>query len=210
MRHDRGRTHSADLLRARQGTGARYDAANAPHEDLLLLRRGTAYFARRLNELANLDLRERSLCQNWTRSRLVAEVCHHARHLAITLKGLRDELTDEESAWKPEPEFAATLPPHALRYLYHHSSIHLNVEFRDLGEEDWNRQITQGSDRRVCVRALPLQRAHLIWGAAHGLKTGGRHTDVPQQIQDMSESRLMADTLTWRLIASRSGPTLMS
>src|SRR5277367_5455137 len=43
-------------LRERQGAGARYDAPTAPAADLLLARRGTAYFARQLNALSDIEL----------------------------------------------------------------------------------------------------------------------------------------------------------
>lgn len=45
-----------EALKARQGKGARYDAPNAPAEDLLLARRGTAHFARKLMELPDAEL----------------------------------------------------------------------------------------------------------------------------------------------------------
>ncbi len=166
MQQEQRGMHPANMLRAKQRRGARYDAPNAPHEDLLLMRRGTAYFARKLNELADPDLDEASLVRNWTRRRLVAEVSHNARSLAIALKGLRAELTDEEVAWKPDPEFAATLPAHALRYLFDHSSIHLNIEFRDLGDEDWTNDIALSPKQSVGVLQLPRKRAHFVWGMA--------------------------------------------
>ena len=50
-------------LRQRQGAGARYDAPNAPHDDLLLARRGAAYFARQLNRLDDTALDAPSLVQ---------------------------------------------------------------------------------------------------------------------------------------------------
>ncbi|WP_434054427.1 MAG: maleylpyruvate isomerase N-terminal domain-containing protein [Roseibium sp.] len=151
------------------------------------MRRGTAYFARNLNELADPDLGEASLVRNWTRRRLVAEVSLHARALAIALKELREELSDEEAAWRPDPEFAATLPPHALRYLYHHSAIHLNVEFRDLLEKNWDKQIAPNSKARVYVRTLPLQRAQLIWVAARNLLAEVKVSDLPEHMRRLSE-----------------------
>ncbi len=69
-------------LRLRQGRGARYDAPVAPTHDLLLARRGTAYFARKLNELSDAQLDGSSLCRGRARRHVVAHVAYHARSLA--------------------------------------------------------------------------------------------------------------------------------
>lgn len=168
-----------EALRARQGAGARYDAPNAPAEDLLLARRGAAFFARKLNELADADFDAPSLRDGWSRRHLVADVSYRARAMAIALKGLREELTDEEAEWRPDVVLAATLPVRALRYLYEHSDVHLNVEFRDLSPEDWERQVRLGEGAPVAVRALPLLRAKEIWRGAVDLGNGARKADMP-------------------------------
>src|SRR5690606_34928742 len=78
-----------EQLRARQGRGARYDSAGAPASDLLLARRGTAYFARKLNELADTDLDLPSLREGWSRRHLIAHIGYHARALAHAMEGAR-------------------------------------------------------------------------------------------------------------------------
>ena len=131
-----------EALRARQGKGARYDAANAPAGDLLFARRGAAFFARKLNELSDADFDAPSLREGWSRRHVVAHVSYQARAMAIALKGMREGLTEEEAQWRPDVMLAATLPVRALRYLYEHSDVHLNVEFRDLRPEDWDGEVT--------------------------------------------------------------------
>jgi maleylpyruvate isomerase len=111
-----------DALRARQGAGARYDAPVAPHDQLLLARRGAAFFARVLNELTDRELDAPSACDGLSRRHIVSEV----------------SLSEDEEAWQPNMPMTVTLPARALRFLYTHSDIHLNVEFRDLSSSQWD------------------------------------------------------------------------
>lgn len=172
-----------DILRARQGEGARYDAENAPHDDLLLARRGTAYFARKLNELTDDALGDAALRDGWSRRHLVAHVSLQARELAIALKALREPLIAEELEWCPDLALAATLPAHALRHLFEHSAKHLDVEWRDLPAERWDTVLTHVQDSTVCARATPILRAREIWRAAIELGNGGRWSDVPAPLR---------------------------
>lgn len=48
--------------------------------------------------------------------------------------------------------FGATLPSHALRYLFQHSVVHLNVEWRDLSEAGWAASVLTESQTAI----LPL------------------------------------------------------
>ena len=174
-------------LRARQGAGARYDAENAPHEDLLLARRGTAYFARRLNELPDAGLTGPSARPGWTRAHLVAHVSYHARALARLVAWAR---TGEERAMYPsaeardaEIELGATLPPRALRSLFHHSEIHLNVEWRDLEDAGWSAPVRLLDGTTITARDTPRIRAMEVWHAAVDLANGGRIRDIPKELR---------------------------
>jgi len=171
-----------EALRARQGAGARYDAPNAPAGDLLLARRGAAFFARKLNELSDADFDGPSLRGGWSRRHLIADVSYRARAMAIALKSLREDLTDEEAEWRPDVALAATLPVRALRYLYEHSDVHLNVEFRDLSDEGWDGEVRIGEGAPVAVNTLPLLRAREIWRAAVDLGNGARMADLPTSL----------------------------
>jgi maleylpyruvate isomerase len=127
-----------DALRARQGAGARYDAPVAPHDQLLLARRGAAFFARVLNELTDRELDAPSACDGLSRRHIVSKVSLSARAMAIAIKSVRGGLSEDEEAWQPNMPMTVTLPARALRFLYTHSDIHLNVEFRDLSSSQWD------------------------------------------------------------------------
>ena len=172
-----------DALRLRQGAGARFDAANAPHAHLLLARRGTGYFARKLNELGDADLAAPSLRAGWTRQHLVAHVSHQARALAIALKALHAPLIADEADWRPDLALAATLPTRALRHLFEHTAKHLDVEWRDLPEPCWDRQLTTPEHGVMPARETPNLRAKEIWRAAIDLGCGGRWTDIPDDLR---------------------------
>ena len=179
-------------LRARQGTGARYDAASAPQADLLAARRGAAYFARHLNQMSDAALEGPSLIKGRTRAHIVAEISHQARAIAITLSSLRKPLPPDEAAWRPDIALAATLPPRALRHLFAHSDVHLNVEFRDVTEPDWAGRLSLGDQAPVLVSSLPALRAASIWRAAYNLGTGSRLADMPEHIRSPFQSELAA------------------
>ncbi len=63
------------------------------------------------------------------------------------------------AGFEADVPYAATLPIPALRHLFTHSALHLNVELRDLDDEQW-----------ASVADIPKQRAEAIWKAGSMLK----------------------------------------
>lgn len=167
-------------LRTRQGVGARYDSPGAPAPDLLLARRGTAYFARKLNELNDSELYLPSAIAGLSRAQIVANISYEARSLALANDALVQSGTPP---CKPLliNEFAATLPARALRHLFRHSEVHLSVCWRDLTDEEWGMQITLPDGTQHEARALPRLRARSIWQAAVNLGTGAYAREVADQ-----------------------------
>jgi len=169
------------------GPGARHDASEAPREDLLLARRGTAYFSRKLGELTDDALNARSLRAGWSRRLLIAHVGYAARDLAQRLAGMRGpcDLVDQDGHATPLAGAAqgADLPGRALRSLIHHTAIHLDVEWRDLGAAEWDRVLSLPDGTAVTARQTPFLRAELVWHAAIDLGNGGRLLDVPPALR---------------------------
>jgi len=175
-------------LRARQGGGARYDAEGAPSNDLLLARRATAFFARKLNELDDLALcPPADVPVRRTRAHIVAKVGYDARRLALDLEPLcpgsshlpPESLTEE----LPSLDLAVTLPARALRYLFQHAAIHLDVCWRDLPASAWDAQIAVEGTRMIYVRDLPRLRAIDLWRQVLALDCGATARDVPQELR---------------------------
>jgi maleylpyruvate isomerase len=79
----------------------------------------------------------------------------------------------------PSLELAATLPARALRHLFAHSEMHLNVCWRDLTKVQWDLELILPDGTNTTPRALPLIRAKNIWQNAMDLGNGGRLADLP-------------------------------
>ena len=174
-------------LRDRQGKGARYDAKAAPHDALLLARRGTAFFARKLNELTDEGLDGVAL-DGLSRRHGIAEISLQARGFAERFEALR-------KGTEPPPPYpptgladmiatAVSLPDRALRGLFHHSEVHLNVVWRDLTDADWNKSVRLPDGTFADMRATPLIRAKTIWKAALALNNGARTEHLPHEFQE--------------------------
>ncbi|MCX7565967.1 maleylpyruvate isomerase N-terminal domain-containing protein [Sulfitobacter sp. F26169L] len=176
-----------DALRARQGKGARYDAPDAPHGDLLLARRGAAYFARKLGELKDDDLGAPSLRDGWTRRHLIAHAGYHARALALLVESARTGIECTTSTTQQERhaeiDLGATLPSRALRGLVFHATIHLDVEWRDLTDAGWDTPLVLQDGTLLTARDTPRLRAREIWQCAIDLGNGGRASDIPRELE---------------------------
>lgn len=174
-------------LRERLGKGARYDAPAAPHRELSWARRGTAYFARKLNELADRELDAPSRVPGWSRRHVIAHIGYQARKLSRLVeaarKGLPAESLPESEPTIEDVAFGATLPAYALRHLFAHAAVHLNVEWRDLHDAGWDATVRSIGGQSVRVRETPLLRAREIWRMAIALDNGGRQADCPEDLR---------------------------
>lgn len=174
-------------LRARQGGGARYDADMAPAQELDWARRGTAYFARILINLSDEALLGASAVPGKNRSWVVAATALQARMLAEAVACVRSNSSVpaqfEFVVDASEIALAATLPPQALRNLFAHSEVHLNVEWRDLEDEGWDAAINDRHGRQLRMRESPRIRAYRLWHCAVQLRSGGREIDIPSELQ---------------------------
>lgn len=174
-------------LRARQGAGARYDAANAPAADLALARGATAYFARILNGIDDRALA--APVGGVTRAHVVAGVGLAARAQAEILASVRQgqaeggRLPVHAAADPDAVVLGATLPPEALRNLIFHSTVHLDVEWRDLPDAAWDARVADAAGTEIVIRDLPRMRAVSLWTAALDLRAGARLADVPAELR---------------------------
>ncbi len=175
-------------LRVRQGQGARYDSDGAPAEALLLARRGAAYFARLLNEAAVEDLGMPSRRKGWTRKQVALGVSYHARALANALEGIKAEA---KCASPPELSLSdediirgISLPVRALRSLYYHTNVHLNVVWRELSDEDWETLLVTPDSRSTSLQETPLIRAVILWQSAYDFSHKTRIKDIPPAIRE--------------------------
>jgi maleylpyruvate isomerase len=155
--------------------------------DLLLARRGTAFFSRKLNELSDADLDGPSLLAGWGRRHVVAHVGYNARALTRLTEWAATGI--ETPMYEPgqrdeEIAFGATLSPLALRNLSDHAVVHLNVEWRDLPRDAWDAEVRTVQGRTVPVSETVWMRSREVWLHAIDLDNGARMSDLPAEFID--------------------------
>ncbi|GLV50065.1 maleylpyruvate isomerase [Thermobispora bispora] len=173
-----------EALRQRQGSGARYDSSAAPARELDWARRGTAYFARVLNETSDSELRNPSALPGWSKAAVVAHVGYNARALTRLCQwartGVPHSMYASAEARLAEIRRGESLPPQALRSLVHHAAIHLDVEWRDLDDTAWDAQVVTAQGRTVPARETAWMRAREVW--VHAADLGGSFRRFPRDV----------------------------
>ncbi|MCC1492104.1 hypothetical protein [Cognatishimia sp. F0-27] len=156
-------------------SGARFDDPQAPHDALLQARRGMAQCLRLLDGLDDTALDAQG------RRALIAALSYDARDMAEALAALRRGLGPT-----PVPDrarrhaYGISLPPHALRYLFQHAGLHLDVEWRDLPGPLWDRPVDWRGG--TVAHETPALRAVSLWAAS--LQLGGMARAVPAALAD--------------------------
>ena len=187
---------------------ARHDQTTDPQllESLLQARRGTAFFARKLNELTDADLDGPSLLPGWTRRHVTAHIGYNARAIARLIEwaatGVETPMYASTEIRDHEINFGATLPPIALRHLFDHSAVHLNVEWRDLPAEAWHNKVKTAQGRTVPAEETVWMRTREVWTHAVDLDNGATFTDIPVPVL----ARLLKDiTSAWATRGTDTG-----
>jgi maleylpyruvate isomerase len=167
---------------------ARHDQTKDPAllDALLQVRRGTAFFARKLNELSDADLDGASLLPGWTRRHVVAHVGYNARAIARLTEwaatGVETPMYASPEARNHEIDFGSTLSPIALRNLFDHSAIHLNVEWRDLPADAWHNKVKTAQGRVVPAEETVWMRTREVWLHAVDLDNGASFAEIPEPV----------------------------
>jgi maleylpyruvate isomerase len=157
-------------------------------EELLLMRRGQAYWARMLGRLRDDEFDEPSLIPGWSRRHLIAHMGFHARAVARLVEsaasGVEAPMYADERQRAEEIAFGSTLPTEALRNLCAHSAVHLNVEWRDLPATRWSAMVRDDSGRSIPASATVWMRTKEVWPRAVQLGNGGSVADFPPGLVD--------------------------
>lgn len=166
----------------------RFDAPNAPHQPLLWARRGTAHFARHLAMLSDAGLYGTSKRSGVSRAEIVAEIGYQARALTRLVEwartGSRVPMYADAAQPIQERQNGASLPARALRHLFYHSEIHLNVEWRDLDDAGWNVMVENAEGMEITMEQSVLIRAQSLWFSAIDLDNGASKADIPSDLLD--------------------------
>ncbi|MHA7292005.1 maleylpyruvate isomerase family mycothiol-dependent enzyme [Arthrobacter sp. MDT3-24] len=187
---------------------ARQDQSTDPEllDALLQARRGTAFFARKLNELSDDELDGPSLLPGWTRRHVTAHIGYNARAIARLIEwagtGVETPMYSSPEARNHEIEFGATLSPIALRNLFDHSAVHLNVEWRDLPADAWHHKVKTAQGRIVPAGETVWMRTREVWMHTVDLNNGATFSDIPEPVLE----RLLKDiTGTWHARGTDAG-----
>lgn len=152
-------------------------------EELLEVRRATAFLARKINEVQDSRLNLPTLLDDWTRAHLIAHLGYNARALCrLALwanSGKEHAMYSSPGARVAEIERGATLQPHALRHLFEHSAISLNVEWRDTPDKAWSAKVRTATGRWVPFSETIWMRLREVWIHAIDLDNGARWIDIP-------------------------------
>ncbi|MET3811871.1 maleylpyruvate isomerase family mycothiol-dependent enzyme [Arthrobacter sp. UYEF3] len=187
---------------------ARHDQTTDPEllAALLQARRGTAFFARKLNELSDAELDGDSLLPGWSRRHVTAHIGYNARAIARLIQwaatGVETPMYPSTDVRDHEIDFGATLPPIALRHLFDHSAVHLNVEWRDLPEDAWHHKVRTIQAREVPAAETVWMRSREVWMHAVDLDNGAGFRDIPVRVL----ARLLNDiTGAWHARGTDAG-----
>jgi maleylpyruvate isomerase len=187
---------------------ARHDQTTDPVllDGLLQARRGTAFFARKLNELPDADLDGDSLLPGWARRHVAAHVGYNARAIARLVEwaatGVETPMYPSVEVRNHEIDFGATLSPIALRNLFDHSAVHLNVEWRDLPADSWHHKVKTVQGRTVPAEETVWMRTREVWVHAVDLDNGATFKDIPAPVLE----RLLTDiTGAWHTRGTDNG-----
>lgn len=160
---------------------------------LLLVRRGTAFWSRKVNELTDDELDGPSLLPGWSRRHVIAHVGYNARALTRLVQwantGVETAMYSSPQARNQEIAYGATLPARALRHLNDHASVSLNVEWRDTPEAAWSHEVRTAQGRTVPATETVWMRNREVWIHAVDLDNGARFSDVPAEVL----TRLLSD-----------------
>ena len=153
---------------------------------LLLVRRGTAFWSRKVNELTYDELDGPSLLPGWSRRHVLAHVGYNARALTRLVQwantGVETAMYSYPQARNQEIAYGATLPARALRHLNDHASVSLNVEWRDTPEAAWRHEVRTAQGRTVPATETVWMRNREVWIHAVDLDNGARFSDVPAEV----------------------------
>ncbi|GAA1747009.1 maleylpyruvate isomerase family mycothiol-dependent enzyme [Kocuria aegyptia] len=153
---------------------------------LLLVRRGTANWTRKVNELTDDELDGPSLLPGWSRRHVIAHVGYNARALTRLVQwattGVETPMYSSPDARNAEIAYGATLPARALRHLNDHAAVSLNVEWRDTPEEAWHHEVRTAQGRTVPATETVWMRNREVWLHAVDLDNGARFSDVPREV----------------------------
>jgi len=168
-------------------------------EQVLVARRGTAYFAQHLGQLTDDQLDAGTLLSGWTRRHLVAHVGYNAAALCRLIQwaatGVESPMYASLARRSEEIAKGAALSGAALRNLFDHTVARLDNDWRQLPASRWSAAVRTAQGRTVPASETVWLRAREVWVHAVDLDNGAQFGDFPRAVL----SSLLTDVVSaWR------------
>lgn len=158
-------------------------------EQLLLARRGQAFFTSKMNELSDAEFDQPSALPGWTRRHVVAHVGLNARALTNLVRwaatGVETPMYSSPTQRNDDIESSATLPVQELRALSDDAASHLDEEWRDLEPAAWAHPVRTAQGRMVPASETIWMRTREVFIHAVDLDNGARFSDFPAAFVDV-------------------------
>ncbi len=177
--------------------------------DMLLARRGQAYYSRRLDDLADDEFDAPSLLPGWSRRTLSAHVGLNARALCNLTTwartGVETPMYSSAEQRERDIEAASGWPVEAIRDFNRHAAGELDQQWEDLPARAWNQQVRTAQGRLVPASVTVWMRTREVWLHAVDLNNGGDVEHFPHELHDLLLDDLIG---MWRRRATEDSENL--
>ncbi len=155
---------------------------------LSIVRSGTAYFAQRLDGLADNDFREPCALPDWTRAHLIAHLGYNAtalgRLLDWAVTGVETPMYSSAEGRAAEIAEGAELEPGTLRESFGRAAQVLDERLSAATDSVWSAQVRTAQGRLVRADEILWMRSREVWIHAVDLADGARFEDFPDAVLD--------------------------
>lgn len=174
--------------------GEKYREAKTLHS------RSTSVFTRCFESTAPEEFRNTIPLWEETVAELAYRVAFQARTAARLLQNSFRSDTDSIVAMEPANakricRSGATVPPHAILNFVRHSTVHLEVELRELSSARLTRPFMTVGDRDFSIIDFLRTRSVGLWKAQHAIGQGLRSEQLPQEILQIEKELAIDDFL---------------
>lgn len=170
------------------GTASGEGERSVTRPDLGIVRKGTAYFLRKLAELDDDEFDQPSLLPGWTRSHVGAHVAYNALALLNLVEwartGVEKPMYESAEARDEEIEQGVALTPAELRELNETAATALDAAWEALTAEAWQAEVRTRNGQTVAAATTVWMRTREIWLHAVDLDNGASFTDIPAEAID--------------------------
>lgn len=176
---------------------ARHDLTTDPalQAEFVQPRLSTAFFARTLAELDDVELDDTSLLPDWSRRHVVSHIAYNAQAVARLAEwartGLETPMYESVAVRNQEIEDGTKLRPTDLRAFFDESATQLETAWNALPADAWAHPVRTVHGREMLAFDTVWMRARELWVHAVDLAGAATFADVPADVVE----RLLGDVV---------------